>query len=199
MVLSAVEVVRLKTSDQSTFVREDQWSGNGVDNYFKMNNSDLVSATPMVVYKNGVVVAGANYTVNYTVGSVTFTVAPANDDALIFEYWTIVFTDEEITQFLTEAGNNTDYAAAKNLFAWAANAAKLAKKETLMGGGGRGEVIVDLAVRAEQLRKSAQSYLDNYVATAVDDQFGPADGITEVAWTEQMYDRILEQEIIRNS
>jgi hypothetical protein len=181
------------------FIREDQWAGNGVDTYYKLNNSELIAAPAPVVYKAGVIVPSGQYVVNLPVGSITFSVAPANDDALVFEYWTIVYTDAEVDQFISEAGGNTDYAAAKNLFAWAANASKLAKKETLAGGGGRGEVILDLSVTAEQLRKSAQSYLNNYKETASDDQFGPADGITEIPWTEQMLDRILEQEIIRNS
>lgn len=199
MALTLIEQVRLKTSDQPAFIREDQWAGNGVAVYFKLNNSELIPTLPPVVYKNGVIVPSGQYTVNYPVGSITFLAAPANDDPLIFEYWTTVFTDAEVDQFISEAGGNTDYAAAKNLFAWAANASKLAKKETLAGGGGRGEVILDLSVTAEQLRKSAQSYLNNYKETASDDQFGPADGITEIPWTEQMLDRILEQEIVRNS
>jgi hypothetical protein len=199
MALTPIEQVRLKTSDQPVFIREDQLSGNGVDTYFKLINSELIPALPPVVYVNGVVTPAVNYAVNYSVGSITFVAPPGNDVPLIFEYWTTVYTDEEVEQFLTEAGGNTDYAAAKNLFAWAANASKLAKKETLAGGGGRGEVILDLSVTAEQLRKSAQSYLNNYKETATDDQFGPADGITEIPWTEQMLDRILEQEIVRNS
>lgn len=199
MTLTPIEQVRLKTSDQPMFIREDQWAGNGVDTYYKLNNSELIAAPAPVVYKAGVIVPSGQYVVNLPVGSITFSVAPANDDALVFEYWTIVYTDAEVDQFISEAGGNTDYAAAKNLFAWAANASKLAKKETLAGGGGRGEVILDLSVTAEQLRKSAQSYLNNYKETASDDQFGPADGITEIPWTEQMLDRILEQEIIRNS
>ena len=196
---AATDSVRLKTSDQPV-IRREKARGDGVTSDWKLELDTVLSSYAVQVRVDNILQTDpTDYTVDYNNGIILFTAAPVLNSNLIFQYMGVVYTDAEIEVFLTEAGGNTDFAAAKNLMAWAANAAKLAKKESLSGGGGIGAVTLDLAVRAEQLRAAAKAYMDLYKDTAVDTIYGPAEGITEPIWTEQMVSRTIEQELIRNS
>lgn len=197
--MNDIDQVRLRTSDQP-ILRREAAEGDGVTTQFKLEYSTILASPVPKVWKDSVAqTIVTDFTVDYANGIITMVALPAVNTELVFEASAVVYTDEEIQAFIDSANGNLDYAAARNLFAWAANAAKLARKESLSGGGGPGSVTLDTAVLAEQLRKSAQSYFDLYKALAVDDTTGPADGITEVPWTEHSYEAMYHQTIIRDS
>lgn len=197
MALTNIEAVRLKTSDQPTIHRE-AGVGDGQTSEFKMELDQILVSPVSRVWKNNVLLATPTaYTIDLFNGIVTFVVIPAVNDELIFEYTAAVFTDAEVQFFLDEASSNTTLAAALNLFAWATSAAKLAKKETLAGGGGIGSVTLDLSVRAKELRESAKAYLTQY--QTLDGSGYAIDSVTQLAWTTQLAERQLVAWLLRDS
>ncbi len=196
MALTNIEAVRLKTSDQQMIHRE-AGVGDGETSEFKMElDQILTSPVPRVWKANVLLTTPAAYTIDLTNGIVTFVTIPAVNVELIFEYTSAVFTDAEVQFFLDEASGNTTLAAALNLFAWAASAAKLAKKETLAGGGGIGSVTLDLAVRSKELRESAKAYITQY--QTLEGTGYAIDSITQVAWTSQLAEKQLVAWLLRD-
>jgi hypothetical protein len=194
MALTDVDGVRLKISDKSHITREVA-IGTGVDKYFKLQQSPVLITPAVEVRVNGVAATeGVNYTVDYTHGIIEFSTVPIVTDQLEFTYYWSIFTDDEVQYFLSEAGGNTTIAAAKLLLAWAADAAKLAKRQTLSGGGGLGQVVVDTSVAAKELRATAAAIIktEQDLGESI-----PAEGFTETPWTEAMYKRQIDQHVTR--
>lgn len=194
--MTNIEAVRLKTSDKSILTREVA-TANGTTAYYKLGHDRLLSSPAIEVRQNGALLTlTTHYTVNAVDGVVTFvTIPPINDDLEFTYYWSI-FTDDEVQYFLDEAGSNVTIAAAKLLLAWAADAARLAKRQTLSGGGGLGQVVIDTSVAAKELRATAAALI------STEQDLGesiPAEGFTEVPWTEAMYRRGLEQHFTREN
>jgi hypothetical protein len=195
MALTTVEAVRLKTSDKSTITR-DTVVGNAVDKHFKLKNSPVVASPALEVRKDGtLLIETTDYTVNLPQGIVSMVAIPATGAQLEFTYYWSIFTDDEVQYFLTEAGDNPTIASAKLLLAWAADAAKLAKRQTLSGGGGLGQVVVDTSVAAKELRATAAALIQT------EQDLGesiPAEGLTEIPWTEAIYKRQIDQHWTRD-
>jgi len=194
--VTSIEAVRLKTSDKSVITREKA-KGNGVDKFFKLKNSTILASPAIEVRSNSTLLTVVvDYTVDIINGVVTFTVVPLVNVELEFTYYWSVFSDDEIQFFIDEDGGNTTVAAAHVLLAWAADAAKVAKRQTLSGGGGLGQTVIDTSVVAKELRATAKALIDT------EQDLGesiPAEGLTEIPWTEQMYKRQVDQHTIRNS
>lgn len=196
MTLTSVEQVRLKISDKPTITREVT-DGDGTAKYFKLGNAPILMVPVPQVRVDGVLkTENADYTIDYDQGIITFSTAPAAGLELDFIYYHTVFSDAEIDQFLTDGAGNTVVAAAYALYAWAADAAKVAKRYTLSGGGGLGQVVGDTSVTAKELRETARALI------ATEKELGesiPAEGLTEVSWTEFQYLDGASQSIIRTS
>lgn len=194
MSLTAVEAVRLKSSDKSTITREVV-TGNGADKHFKLGHNPVVSSpAPEVRLNDAVLVEGVDYTVNYEQGIISMTLIPVIGASLEFIYYWSIFSDVEVEYFLEEGGGNVTIATAKLLLAWAADAAKLAKRQTLSGGGGLGQVVVDTSVAAKELRTTAQALIDT------EQDLGesiPAESLTEIPWTEMSYRQAIGQHVVR--
>jgi len=195
MALSNIDVVRLKSSDKSTITREVT-RGDGVASFFKLNHAPIISSVPPEVrVDSNLKTVGADYTVDYSNGIITFIVSPAMNTTIDFVYYWSIFGDEEVQYFIDEAGGNLTVAAARLLLANAADAAKLAKRQTLSGGGGSGSATTDTSVVARELRATADALIK------MEKELGesiPAEGITEVPWTEANYGKQVEQHMIRN-
>jgi len=194
--MTTIEAVRLKSSDKSVITRE-KTVGNGVDKYFKLKNSGLLTSPTPIVFQAGLLkVENTHYTVDYDHGVITFLVVPPQGEEIEFTYYWSVFTDAEVQYFLTEAGDNVTIATAQLLLAWAADASRLAKRQTLSGGGGLGQTVIDTSVAARELRATAKALIDTEVALG---ESIPAEGLTEVPWTEQVYHQQVNQHYIRES
>jgi len=193
--MNDIEAVRLKTSDKSIITRE-KGVGNGVDKYFKLKSSNLLATPAPEVRANQVLLTvGAQYTVDLINGIVAFTSIPAQSVELEFTYYWSVFSDAEIQYFLDQDGSST-IAAAHILLAWAADAAKVAKRQTLSGGGGLGQTVVDTSVIARELRATAQAMIQTEKDLG---ESIPAEGLTEVPWTESSFRDQVEQHYVRNN
>lgn len=191
MALTDIEAVRLKTSDKPTY-RRDQTEGDGERTMFHVEHRPVLSTPALKVYVDDVLqVVTTDYTLDATNGIVTFVDTPSVNSKVVFEYYSVVFTDDEVQLFLTEASGDTTLAAALNLFAWAASAAEMARKESAAGGGGFGSVTMDTAVRAKELRAAAQGFIDQYQMFNGTGQ--SYEGITTFAWTEQTASRMFIQ------
>lgn len=197
MTLSNIDAVRLRTSDRPTLQREVA-EGDGVTSAFRMQLYPLLSLPVARAWNNDVLLAiSTDYTLDLVDGIFNLVAPPAVNDRLLFEYPASVFSDDEIQYFLDGASSNVTLAAAGVLFAWAANAAKLAKKESAAGGGGFGSVTLDLAVRAKELRDSARAYVDHY--QTFENSGIPVEGLTEVGWTLESGYRLILRDIIRGT
>lgn len=188
-----IDLVRLKTSDKSSITREVS-TGDGTSTYFKLGHEPILDTPAIEVRKNGGVITA--YTADTTNGVVTFDTAPAVNDTLDFTYYWAIFTDTEIQAFLDESGANVTIASARLLLALAADSARLAKRMTLSGGSGMGMVIQDTSVAARELRETAKYLIQ------MESDLGesiPAEGLTEIPWTEFEYQKEVEQSVIRNS
>lgn len=194
MALSDIEAVRLKSSDKSIITREEA-VGDGDATHFKLGHQSILSSPNIEVRKNGAVIS-TGFTVNYVNGIVDFTAAPLVTDELEFTYYWSIFTDAEVQYFIDEAGNNITIATARLLLAIAADASKVAQRQSLAGGGGLGAVTLDTSVTARELRNTAAALvqMEGQISETV-----PAEGLTELAWTEFQYRQGVEQDLIRNN
>jgi hypothetical protein len=191
--MEPIEIVRSKTGDKPKLLREVA-TGDSASTIFRVQYSPVLEDPVPFVWVSGAITA---VTIDYEDGIFTFPVAPASDAEIIFQYHAVAYTDEEIQQFLAEGYGSTDLGAAKMLLAWAANAAKLAMRETLVGGGGTGSVTRDTSLTAQELRATAAALIDLYNKTG--GTAFPVESITEVPWTEQVYNRQVDQDVIRNN
>jgi hypothetical protein len=197
MALTDTEAVRLKTGDKSILERK-KFVGNGVDKIYDLSHQPIIQSTPPVV-----TLAGApqtevtHYTVDYANGVITFVATPAANAEIIVRYYWSVFSDAEVEHFLGESNDNANLASARLLLAMAADAARIAKKETLSGGGGSGTRTIDTSVAARELRETAKSFIEIYQTE--EGSSYPAEGLTEVPWTEFTKETMSIQDWIRES
>lgn len=191
MTLSDIEAVRLKTSDRAV-LRRSVWEADGEASDIKLEFEDV---TVISVYREGsLLVPVTDYVVGTTNGLIHINALPAVNTIYSIEYSAVVFTDPEIQFFIDEASGNTTLASAFMLYAWSANAAKLAKKESAQGGGGFGAVTLDTAVRAKELRESAKGYAEQYQLYA--GQGLPVEMLTQVGWTDETRRRQILRHIL---
>jgi hypothetical protein len=191
--ISDIDGVRLKSSDRSTLTREEG-IGDDESYIFKMGHNSLLSSPAPEVRIENVVQVG--YTVDYTNGVITFLAPPAMNDLIEFTYYWSIFTDEQIQYFLDDSGGNVTVASAKVLLAIAADAAKIAQRQSLAGGGGLGAVTIDTSVASRELRAAAKGLLE--MEAEISGNI-PAEGLTEIYWTEMSYKLGVEQSVVRDS
>lgn len=189
-----VDAVRLKSSDKSAITRE-RAKGDATSKYFKLGHSNILLSPVLEVRVNDILIL-SGYTADLVNGIVSFTAAPGLGDKIQFTFYWSIFSDAEIQYFLDDNGANTTIAAAKVLLAIAADASKVAQRQSMAGGGGLGSVTLDTSVTARELRNTAQALveMETKIGEAV-----PADGLTEVAWGEQTYHDLIDQEVIRKA
>jgi len=187
-----ISAVRLKTSDKSLITKELA-KGDGTARYFKLGHAPILLSPALQVRVNGALLS-SGYSVDLINAIITFDVAPLVTDQIEFTYYWSIFTDDEIQYFLDDNSGNTTIAAAKVLLAIAADASKVAQRQSMAGGGGLGSVTLDTSVTARELRNTAQALIQMEVQIG---ESVPADGLTEVAWGEQTYHDMIEQQIIR--
>ena len=192
MSLSDIEAVRLKAADRSALTREEG-IGDGVAKIFKLGHESILSSPAIEIRINGVI-QNSGYDIDLDNGVVTFAGAPVVNAAIEFTYYWSIFTDAQIQYFLDDSGSNVTIAAAKVLLAIAADAAKVAQRQSLAGGGGLGAVTIDTSVAARELRAAAKALIDmeTDIGTSI-----PAEGLTEITWTEFNYKFGIEQDMIR--
>lgn len=196
MAFTTVERVRQKISDKLTIERENA-VGDGVSKFFKLGNAPIATEPEISVWINDN--STSAFTLNADDGVVEFTAAPSENDEIVFQYYWSIFSDEEIQDFLDQYNQNVNISAAHLLMALASDAAKIAKRETLIGGGGVGQVTRDTSVAAKELRASAKALIDWEIEYGADNgNQTPAEGLTEVPWTEAAWKGIFNQDIIRN-
>lgn len=196
MTLTSIEAVRLKAADQPKIHRE-AWTADGTSSSIQLEfHPILLLPVPRVWAESVLQTETTHYTIDYDNGILTLTSTPVADTEYVIEYTATVFSDEEIEYFLTEASNSVTKAAALTLYAWAADAAKLAKKESLSGGGGMGSVSLTTDQRARELRASADAYMRQY--EMYENAGVPFETITEVPWTEQVEDRVVLNHYLDN-
>jgi hypothetical protein len=194
--MTPIEAVRLKSSDKSIITRE-KTVGTGEDQYIKLKHTNVLASPAPEISRNGVpLTEGADYTINYEQGVVSFSVPMTQNVTYEFTYYWSIFSDVEVQYFLDDAGANVTIATAMLLLAWASDAARLAKRQTLSGGGGLGQTVIDTSVAAKELRATAKALIDTQADLG---ESIPAEGFTEVPWTEQVYRRQVDQHIIRES
>lgn len=197
---TSLERVRVKIADRVELHRETI-TANGVSDHFKLQQEPVsASPAPQVWLNDSELVENTDYTVNYDHGVVTFAVSPAQNDRLVFQYYSSVWSDTDIEDMLDQHGGNVTIAAAHVLMAWAADAAKLAKRETRSGGGGLGSITQDTSVAARELRATAKALLDWEIeyGDALGAQIA-AEGLTEIPWTEAAFHEIEDQSWIREN
>lgn len=200
MALSQIQRVRNAISDRAQLHRE-RYDADGTSDRFKLKYEPVNTSPAPQIWANDVLqTEGVDYTVSYEHGIISFTNAPALNAKLIFQYYAVVWTDVEIQDFLDQHGDVVNIAAGHLLFAWSADVAKVAKRETLSGGGGLGAVTRDTSVAARELRNSAQALLDWEREYGVESGTAvPAEGFTEIPWTEAAFEDIEEQTWIREN
>jgi hypothetical protein len=196
MSLSDIAAIRLLTSDQPV-LRQQQWQANGETAELRLEVGDILAdPAPRVWEDNDLLTEGTDYTIDYTYGRLIFPTVPDADTLYTVEFVAVVYTDAEVQHFLDRAIGDTTLAAVGILWAWAASAAKRAKKETLSGGGAAGLVTVDTGVTARELRESAKALFQHWQTT--EGSGALAESMTEVAWTPQQAERMIVARLLRD-
>jgi hypothetical protein len=197
MALTDLQKLRLRIADQAAFHREEKAQEETGNTFFRLDYSNVVASPAPVVRLNGALqTVTTDYTIDLSSGGITFVTAPDLGDVITIEYTATTFTDEELEFFLAEAGDSITLAAANTLLAWAALMAQQARKESLSGGGGMGSMSITTDARARELRETAKAYYTQY---QTEEGSGlPVEYITEVAWTEHMEHRMLENSFLDN-
>jgi len=199
MSLTAIEAVRLKSSDKSAITKE-QARGDATSKFFKLAHAPALTFPDVEVRVNDVLqTVAVVYTVDYINGIITFLAAPALGADIEFTYYWSIFTDNEVQYFLDESGSDVTVATARLLLAIAADAAKVAQRQSLAGGGGLGAVTIDTSVTARELRNTAAALLEQKKLEISVASLEPADGLTEPLWTSFSELEALEQHLIRES
>jgi hypothetical protein len=193
MSLTDIDAVRLKAADRSTLTREEG-IGDAEAFVFKLGHNSILASPAIEVRVDGVITFG--YTVDLINGVVTFAGPPALNLDIEFTYYWSIFNDEQIQYFLDDSGGNVTVAAAKVLLAIAADAAKIAQRQSLAGGGGLGAVTIDTSVASRELRAAAKALID--MEADISGNI-PAEGLTEIYWTEFNYRMGVEQSVIRDA
>lgn len=189
-----IEKVRLKIGDRPTVYRKEA-VGDGVTTFFQL---DPYPVEDLEVWVNEAPTVA--YTLDGTNGLVEFNAAVAVNLPIVFQYYAVIWTDTEITDFLADHNDNVNVTSAMILLAWAADASRLAKRETKSGGGGVGAYTVDTSVAARELRNTAKAYLDWEAEYGEETGTGvPAEGLTEIPWTEAGHRDAEYQRLIRES
>lgn len=200
MSLTSIERVRRKIADRPELHRE-RVDADGVSDRFKLQFEPVQSTPIPEVWVDGAIqVENTDYTVDYENGIVTFAVSPTENQKLVFQYYSVIWTDTDIADFLEQYSDVSNVAAAHVLLAWAADAARLAKRETKSGGGGLGSHTVDTSVAAKELRATAAALMDWEIQYG--DSIGSqvaAEGLTEIPWTESAHRDIDDQAYIRDN
>ena len=192
--MNDIDAVRLKTGDKSQIERETA-TGDGATTIYKLGHAPIISG--LIVWVNGVSLSeNTNYSVLRPDGVVTLFVAPAQGIDIIFQYYWAVFSDEEVQYFIDDSGGNVTLGAVKLLLSLAADAAKIAMRETMGGGSTSGTVTRDTSLTAQELRETANALYKQYGDEGGGSSF-PADGLTEVLWTVHMDHRAIEEEYYR--
>jgi hypothetical protein len=196
MALTDIQAVRLKTGIKVTVAREST-EGTGTASYFKLQYAPVQPDPPPVVRVASVTLTpGVDYTVDFDNGIIALGLPPAVNVDIDFTYYWSVYSDDEVSYFLGANANNVTVASAELLLALAADAARIAKRQTLIGGGGIGQATIDTSVAAKELRATAQALLDT---EALLGESVPAEGLTEVPWTEMELHEEVDQSLIRNN
>lgn len=197
MALTSLERVRRKIGDKLV-IRREVTEADGVSDHFKMASEPIaVTPVPQIWNNDNLQVEGTDYSIDYEQGVISFAAAPAANDKLVFQYYSVIWADEEIQDFLDQYGDNVNISAAHILLAWAADVAKIAQRETLSGGGGLGAVTRDTSVAARELRNTAAALLEYEQKYGVTGREVPADAITEIPWTEAAAEEIDYQRWLR--
>lgn len=194
MTLPDIEAVRLKVADRPT-LRREEWEADGVLSEVQLKYHPIVALPVLRVWKNNTLqVVDVDYTVDLPSGVVVILPSvPAIESLFVFEFTSVAFSDAEVQHFLDETSSTT-LAAANLLLAWSADAARIAQKESLAGGGGYGSMSITTDMRARELRETAKAYFAQY--QQYEAQGVAAEYITEVAWTDHMAERMILNDIL---
>lgn len=196
MPMTDIDRVRLKIADKAA-LRRETWDADGTTQDVRLEYAPVLASPPLQAWKNNVLInSPADYSVDLASGIVTLTALPTVDDTFVFQYSSVVFSDEEIQDTLDHASSSVRLAAHHLLYAWAADAAKLAVKESRSGGGGLGSITIDTSVRAREMRATADAYMKEYQefeGTGLEAEY-----LTEVAWTESSARRMVINDALDN-
>lgn len=193
--MTNVERIRRNAGIKFTITREVA-TASGTDAFFKLKNAPIAASPAIEVRIDSVLqTLVTHYSVDLENAIVTFTAPPPLNSKVEFTYYWSVYSDDEIQSFLDDAGDNPTIATARLLLALAADAARLAKRQTLIGGGGIGQATTDTSVAARELRETAKALIQMEADLG---ESIPAEGLTEVPWTEASFRRQHEQSLIRD-
>lgn len=194
MALTPIETLRLTIGDKPRLQRE-AFDGDGVTTEYRLKFAPVQVLPAPQVWKDGTLLTEVtDYLIEYELGLIAMTIAPAANAELIIQYMSVVWSDEEMQEYLDAADGVNLLAGHNMLYAWAARLAVEAIKESRSGGGGMGAVTIDTSVRAREMRATADALLRQYEKYESSGLVG--EGITEVAWTGQMYDRVAWNEFL---
>lgn len=196
MALTDTDALRLMAADKP--VRHQNLAqGDGVSAAFQLEVYPIEASPAIRVWVNNTLqTVTTHYTVDVAEGIVTFVTAPALGEELRFEYSATVYSDEEVEHFLSLAGDSVTLGAVYMLLSWSADASRLAKKESLSGGGGLGAVTLDTSVRAREMRLTAEAFYKQWER----DEGGsvPYEVITEIAWTPMQAQSMVAEQFLRD-
>lgn len=200
MALSSLERVRQKIGDRAS-IRRETIVADGVSDNFKLRFEPILTSPAPQVWANDVLqVDVTDYVVNYDQGIITFAVDVPVETKLVFQYYAVVWLDADLQDMLDQYSDNVNIAAAHILLSWAADVAKVAKRETRSGGGGLGAITQDTSVAARELRNTAKALMDWEIeyGDALGSQIA-AEGLTEIPWTEAGFYQTEDQRWIREN
>jgi hypothetical protein len=106
MALSDLQWLRLKIADRPRLLLHDPLGvGDGANTLFKLRVAPIVADSETVTVNGVEQTQDTDYTIDNSLGLITFTAAPAADAEVVATFQFVAFTDTELTDLLTAEGS----------------------------------------------------------------------------------------------
>jgi len=114
--MATVDELRLKILDRPQLVvGERVGTGDDARMVFKIRHTPIMSGSVSIFVGGTLQTEGEHYTLDYSSGKLTFSVAPSASDPIIADYEFAAFSDDELQEFLNRAGGNLALASGEAL------------------------------------------------------------------------------------
>jgi hypothetical protein len=114
--MATVDELRLKILDRpQVVIGERVGTGDGSRMVYRISHAPIMSGSVTILVGGEKQTEGENYTLDYSNGKLSFSLAPSGTEPIVADYEFAAFSDDELQEFLDKAGGNLALAAGEAL------------------------------------------------------------------------------------